>query len=264
MKKIVFSVMALGLCFAVNAADDEQTEEAQIEAHPAYEGFYFGLGFHAADTGEKNDYTYGKYFTEFSVDAGTSYPTGRWEGTTDEEINHTSTRLGGSFLLGIGKKLRGPAYLALEGGLDVARPTNYSRIDVYSRTDRLYSVNVGRKGLTPWFALRGGFVDCETKILTYLKVGGSLSKSTESYSEYLLVTDETISSTHKISGLSPLVALGAEKAFARRMSGRLEAEYKFPKNKNKQFGTDHGSVKLTQKGSFTLRTVISYNVKIGA
>ncbi|MDR0678216.1 MAG: hypothetical protein LBF44_01615, partial [Holosporaceae bacterium] len=119
MKKVIFSaVLACGAFFATNASDEPIVEhhEAAIEDSSAFGGFYFGLGFHAANVGEKNQYTWSP------ADGG----------TTDDEINASATRLGGSIVAGFGKKFSSRTYAGIEAGLDFAPNTTFAEYSKYS------------------------------------------------------------------------------------------------------------------------------------
>jgi hypothetical protein len=318
MKKVIFSAMAVGLCFAGGAAygapSEEHDEKTANEEHLAYDGIYFCFGLSANDSSERNEYTYGQYLTNielsnalvnsFNTEAGdraeaivaavpgvgpaeiaaaraaaatyttntfTNQPSGVWNGTTDKEIDHHSTRFGGTAVIGIGRKIGATKsfYIGVEGGVDIARPTSYSRLDVAGGGgSRYYSVEVGRKSVTPWIAARVGGIDCGTNMLFYGKVGMSHAESTQSYEEYIYHTTNpgagksVVFSKHKVSAFAPIFAAGVEKTFGKRGTIRVEAEYRLSENKTKQFGENHGSVKLTQEASFTARVLLCSHLRL--
>ncbi|MDR1982425.1 MAG: hypothetical protein LBQ08_01340 [Holosporaceae bacterium] len=252
MKKVIFSaVLASGVFFAANASDEVAAEhhDAAIEESSAFDGFYFGLGFHAANTGEKNEFIWN-------------------DGFVDKESDDSTTRLGGSLVTGFGKKISSSrAYVGIEAGLDFAPNSVNMHMAKFSDSaqpaSRYYDLITRRNGLTPSLALRFGFTDCSTRILTYIKAGASYAKSTEYYIEWAGGNPIVGPSENKLSGVTPIVALGIEKGCGKKMTGRLELEYKFGKNKTKTFD-DGASTKLTQKDALTLRAMVCYNVKLGS
>lgn len=269
MKKLVSAaVLSLPLFYAVEAVDVEETVE---ESHPAYEGVYFGLGFHGNSMGLKDEYTHGTRFrfsAESFVGAGYDFintapdPDSGW---VEKEIDDSKTRLGGSIVLGIGKKLKtNQFYGSLEFGLDFAPNAVSSSNGNMTARGRGYDVSLSRNGVTPSIAVRLGVVDCNTKILTFLKGGISRAKIGEYYCEYDTSHPLDLAYSHqKFSSTTPFVGLGIEKAFAKKMTFRVEGEYKWGKSKTKDF-KDFGSTKISHKYEVNIRALICYNVKVGA
>jgi hypothetical protein len=70
------------------------------------------------------------------------------------------------------------------------------------------------------------------------------------------------SSTTKMSTILPIVALGIERAFTKKVSARLEVEYRFSKSKTRVFPKDSSECRLTQKAGVTIRSLICYNVQL--
>jgi hypothetical protein len=300
MKKVLLALGALAIVPVCSAEDGDAAEARIEEDHPAYEGWYAGAGFHAANVGVKNEFVHGSMerYDSFSFTAGqiayvdslarneappaplNAYtqaggPNGSGDvvsvpdanpGFVETEVNDNKTRLGGSIVLGFGKKMKSsPAYFGIEAGLDVAPNTVSHAADKLSERGRAYTITTSVNGIVPSLALRVGFVDCETKILTYIRAGGSCIKAKEHYDEYSAVRIlDMASSDNKVSSVVPVVALGIEKAFARKMTGRLELAYRFDKNKVKEFSGDHGSTKLTSKGAISLRALFCAHLKVGA
>lgn len=246
--------------FAEEAAVVTSNEIAVEQEHAAYEGFYFGLGVMTRATGEKVDY-------HGAVGAADDY----------NESNSSPMCLGGTIVAGFGKKMKtNQAYAGIEAGLDFS-PNSYSAnadkytADLACANVVTYNLYTKRNGLIPSVAVRFGLVDCNTKILTYAKAGISYAKSTETYQQWAIALAQaaldTPPATFKNSGITPILALGLEKSFAKKMTCRVEAEYKFGKNKSKIFTNaltgDAGSSKqLRQKDAITLRAMVCYNVKI--
>ncbi|MDR0968255.1 MAG: hypothetical protein LBL99_01300 [Holosporaceae bacterium] len=287
MKKVLFALGALAIApawAADNAAANHNgvdPEEIVADEHPAYEGWYAGFGFHAANVGVRNDYTYGtRYHGAAGYGGAPAVAAGDWAtigladlpGTEESESDDRNTRLGGSIVLGFGKKLKtNGAYFGIEAGLDFSPASNYYHAHkVSALSSRLYDIETKVNGIVPSISLKGGFVDCATKILTYLKVGAAYTKMTEHYWESIagvaggaVIGQPVVNdSIHKCSTLVPIIAIGIEKAFAKRMTARLEMEYKFPKSKIKDFG-EYGKTKLTQKTGITLRALFCAHVKVG-
>jgi hypothetical protein len=143
--------------------------------------------------------------------------------------------------------------------------TNLAKVSDKVVALREYDVITTRNGLVPSIALRLGFTDCNARVLPYVKVGVSYSKSKEWYAEYdpanygaLLLT-----SHNEVSGVTPIVFLGIEKSCGKKMTGRLEIGYKFNKKKTRDFNGGE-STTLTQKDAITIRAMVCYNVKLGS
>ena len=265
MKKIALAAALLAApVFAEDAAVETVDNVAIEQQHAAYEGFYFGIGAAAADNGAKCELEY-PGITPFA-----------------KILNGNATRLMGTVALGFGKKLQGKGFYAgIEAGLDFGPASTSGNFD--GNAGNLpgvwtagYDIEVRHNGFVPALGLRLGFVDCETKIMTYLKVGASYLKTVADYRTFDATDDtEATKCNVKTSTITPFVALGIEKAFAKKMTARVEAEYKFGKNKTSgspanaaQAGNipagnipEH-NIKLTQKGTITLRAMFCYNVKI--
>ncbi|MDR2158335.1 MAG: hypothetical protein LBO02_03410 [Holosporaceae bacterium] len=251
MKKIMFSAFLAGSFFMVNATEEvvpSHEGAPVVEQHSAYEGAYFGLGISAIDDGFRSDYTANNRAKE-------------------GEINDRRTHLNGALIAGFGKKIRGQAYVGIEAGLDFGPKAEYNAYDkasVIQGGNRYYDVNLSRNGLIPSLAFRVGFVDCNTKILSYVKFGGAYTKAKYYYQEKLLATGQVFDTTEiKKSSIRPIIALGFEKPFGKTMTARAEAEWRFGK---KTSSTDHlGTTEFrTKDGGLTVRVLVSHNIKIGA
>ena len=271
MKKIVLAsaLLVAPFAFAEETAVDTATDNVAIEQqHAAYEGFYFGIGFEAAEIGHKVEYT---------------WPTGE----TDVDANHSQTRVGGALVFGFWKKIPGKNFYAgIEAGINFGPTTTERSADNYAQGNDpaagtqltyLYDLEVKHNSFVPQLALRFGYVDCETKMMTYIKLGAAYSRVKGIYNDWTEDNNSTMtlrsSSEFKCNGITPIVALGVEKAFAKKMTGRLEAEYRFGHSKStsgestyldstQQPKTGNDSSKLIQKGTITLRAMFCYNIKI--
>ncbi|MDR2267999.1 MAG: hypothetical protein LBD81_00935 [Holosporaceae bacterium] len=254
MKKI--ALLSAALVFLPVLADDAATTSTDDEL-VCHNGFYFGLGVDLEDSGERNDFKY-------APGSGDSE-------TFLREVDGHSTRIGGSLLLGFGRKIPGkPIYLGIEAGLDAKRCSVYSQANNTANGVRYFDILAKRNGLVPSLALRIGHYHADTGVLTFLKVGVSYAKSSSEYTEWDIdaagLDKVTVRNYCECTSYSPLVALGLEKAFTRCCSARVEAEYRLGKNKTKAFtghGGDHGAAnKLYQKDSVNIRALVCYNVKV--
>ncbi|MDR1333620.1 MAG: hypothetical protein LBJ71_00170 [Holosporaceae bacterium] len=272
MKKIMLGMMLVALPFTVQADENEGGDVAAEETHH-YEGWYGGFGVHVANPGEKVDYTY----------------------TNDDrvqELNHSAPRIGGSFLLGVGKRINGSnAYGSLEFGCDFGPATEKLEADKRSqnanlniyRSIKYYQVGTKTSGVVPQIALRFGAVNHKHGLLGYVKVGAAYGKSTQTASGYYADGDgrqfgqpdyigdgrvnQPFSSEVKVSGVRPIIALGTEKSYGRNATLRAELEWKNGGNKTRTWtidGTNQSdSIKLTQKDTITLRVVVCYHAPLG-
>lgn len=275
MKKILCAFCALALGTNIYALDADAGVESQEQpaddqnnpnGHAAYEGLYFGGGINATSLGESSRY----------LDAGNN--------TDDKMSDDSSTRLGGNIVLGFGRKMpTNPFYIGLEAGFDFAPNSNFSHYDkVDSNIAHFYDVYGKRNGCVPNFGLRLGWVDRYTRILTFIKFGGSWSKTTVRYEAYDIAVNGGALigySNAKVSAVTPTIALGVEKAFGKKGTIRSEVEYAFGKSKEAQvhrtdvYNTwlannpvnassinDNDRVKLEKRGSLTLRVAICYHI----
>ncbi len=213
MKKLAFSVFAAALTFGVNADSSVEVEGAAAQECSGFDGFDFGLGVAAIDNGLRLDYTSG-----------------------DKDSGH-NTRLAATASLGYGKVLQKKAFLGLELGLDAAQNSEFGNAKI--------------NGLTPFGALKLGYVHPATKSMIYLKAGAAFSKAT-----FAAAKDKTF----KCSKWSPIVALGGEKICG-KVRTRLEAEYRFRSNKNID-DKAYAIKKITNRGAVTLRAMAIYTVKM--
>ncbi|MDR1375457.1 MAG: hypothetical protein LBJ45_01420 [Holosporaceae bacterium] len=269
MKKIIATLGALAFAVAPalaetynSASEENQEDQKNIDKDEFNEGFwssihfYGGLGAGVSNHRARNDYTYGSRYAD-----GTA--TGDLAGTSEKEIEGSTTPIHGSAVLGVGSKIKA-FYISLEALLDYGPPAKQSNNMQSAIGGRRMLVDVTHKGFSPSVAFRLGLVLNDN--LAYLKIGGKYSKTEEHYVEYGTGADGNplghidATSANKISTITPLIALGFEKTFAKRLSARLEAEYTFGRNKTKDFA-DQGSTKLTKKETITLRTLVCFHIK---
>lgn len=227
MKKIALALLGAGfVCFAQADANEAVREAAKA----SFSGIYFGGGVHVMNY--QNEYGY-----EYAADASNR------PGETSVEESSNRGRLGGTIVLGIGKKLQSvPFYFALEGMLDFAPNTvarNADKIDAAVKSDgaggvsvdnSFYSATVRRNGLIPSVGLRLAWASDCLQSLAYLKVAANFTRDTYKRSE--VFADGTgkfagkIQSELKSSKICPEVTLGLEKRFG-KVGMRLEAGYSF-------------------------------------
>lgn len=244
MRKILLLSAALGLFPVVNAEE-------------ATHGFYVGGGLLLCNSGERVDYK-------------------EANGYVDIESNAYPTRIGGTLLFGYQRVLDSyPVCLGLELGSDLSprhEENNFGKMSTH--IGRLYDAKATRNGFCPFAAVKVGYISHENTLMTYFKAGVSYVKSHEVYDEF--TSDPNAfgiylphySGQIKLTSWMPTIAVGLEKSIAKDVTGRLETEYRFAKSKTKHFkdpGThvDNGtSLKLTQKGTFNVRALVTYNIKI--
>lgn len=242
MKKILLLSAAACMFSFVHAEDGDSA---------GGHGFYVGGGFLLCNSGER---------VEYKANGDPSY----------DESNDFKTQFGGTLLVGYqGVLSSAPVCLGVELGSDFMPRQEHKHADklssrVVGGQQRIYDLTTSRNGFVPFAAFRVGYISHEYKTMVYLKAGVSYVKSKEIYDEF----DGTgvyplpeFSGTVKLSSWMPTIALGAEKSIAKDITGRLEGEYRFAKSKTKTSSTGDAT-KLTQKGTFNIRALVCYNVKI--
>lgn len=238
MKKLAFSVFAAALTFGANA--DVEVNDAATQACCGYDGFYFGLGAAAVDSGLSAE----SFF----------------KGAEIGKESKSATRLGGTLTLGYGRRVKEKAYIGLEAGLDATQNVEVYKAEGYSPVEDDSGSRIGTagvsscgahiNGLIPSVALKLGYLHPATKSLVYLKAGVAFPKA-----KWVIDDDREV----KNSKISPIVALGYEKLCG-KIRTRLEAEYRFSSNKSKEDG--NVEFKLKNKGAITLRAMAIYTVKM--
>ena len=145
---MLLAACCAGLAFNASAEGVDVATHAVEHAHPAYEGFYYGAGIYAEKLGLKGDYiaTNGRSGTLF---------------------NRETTTLGGTILVGFGKKMpSNQFYAGIEVGYDFgsnsnmtemeelvlhATNSNYcsaSDLSVFSHMTKLQRLSISVDGLT--------------------------------------------------------------------------------------------------------------------
>lgn len=229
MKKIALALLGAGfVCFAQADANEAVREAAKA----SFSGIYFGGGVHVMNYQNECGY-------EYAPDVS---PTKR-RGDISVEESSNRGRLGGTIVLGIGKKLQSvPFYFALEGMLDFAPNTvarNADKIDAAVKSgdddalqveNSFYSATVRRNGLIPSVGLRLAWASDCLQSLAYLKVAANFTRDTYKRSEVFANNSNKfagkIQSELKSSKICPEVTLGLEKRFG-KIGMRLEAGYSF-------------------------------------
>lgn len=242
MRKILLLSAALGLFPVVNAEE-------------ATHGFYVGGGLLMCNSGEKVEFR--------ECDSLGNY--------IDVESNAYPTRVGGTLLFGYQRVLDSyPVCLGLELGSDFSPRHEENNCGKQSLVgSRSYDAKTTRNGFCPFAAVKVGYISHENTLMTYFKAGVSYVKSTEHYLEYgdlvynvgpwVCQADSKV----KLTSWMPIIAVGLEKSMAKDVTGRLETEYRFAKSKTKNHSRYAGeATKLTQKGTFNVRALVTYNIKI--
>lgn len=261
MKKMLLAACCAGLAFNASAreapSDGAHVENAynaydnhSEHAHPAYEGFYYGAGIYAEKLGLKADF----------------YGSGDRNGAV---FNRETTTLGGTILVGFGKKMpSNQFYAGIEVGYDFGSNSNMTEMDKLQTAAlnnyMLYDVYAKRVGSVPNVAIRLGYVACHSKMLSYLKVSAKWSKASVTHvsrTGQLNALPASRELNASVSGITPAVAIGVEKAFGKKGTIRSELEYTF--GKSNTVTIPNNSLKLYKKDTIAFRTVLCYNVKIG-
>jgi hypothetical protein len=276
MKKIIFISMMFGMFpLAVeasngDAADTTKTsgKSSDANANHQFEGWFAGFGVHIATVGERVDFTYpivnGVKLYDSSV----------------AEANNTATRLGGSFVVGVGKGVKNSnIYISFEVGCNFGPATGRLEADKRSMITpagglnvdnapvliRNYSVETKTNGVVPFAAIRGGHVNSHG-LLSFVKFGVAYLNSEEhsfGYKDDVAGNAFTyFDSREKVSGVVPIVGVGMEKSFAERATIRAEYEYTFGKSKTRAWDSGD-SVKVTAKDSSAIRVLIIYHGRLG-
>jgi opacity protein-like surface antigen len=171
----------------------------------------------------------------------------------------------GVALIGYGRVLRDVMYVGVEGGLDFSGVKKKNvEADFFVNGQRVGGFNedlpgVGNRvnartktsAISPFLAIRCGYFYRPLEALFYVKAGVShmyTKFSTDATAAGVRVAN--LSGEKSDSRICPLVALGVEKAFAKKFSARVEAEYRF--------GLKKHSVKLSN--GFNVRAVVSYHL----
>ena len=291
MKKLIFSIFAATLAFGANA----EVEPATAENCCAYDGFFFGLGVSAVDSGVKTETTAVKGVkendnTEISSLDPKIY--GKIDNLDDIGIdsNDHDTRFTGNAVLGYGKRIQEKAYVAIEAGLDVGQSSNFCHAGMETTEGKYFEVISKNHSFIPSAALRLGYIHPETKTMVYLKAGAAYSQAKTYYEDNYLAgydnagdaVDDTMSYSGKCSKWTPIVALGFEKVTGKNFRTRAEVEYRFQTTKSFDFtnggkfvtgdvtgtyvkdntaGEYNGTVKIYNKAAVTLRVMGIYTVK---
>ena len=279
MKKWLLSAaFCTGLVFSANAIEsgdlhNDSSVNTEYQDHSAYEGLYFGGGVHAANLGVRSEY---ELLKGDSLDTGYSFENAKRD-ENGRMLSSSNTKLGGTVVLGFGKKLTGKRfYLGLEALLDCGPSITVDSIDRFSGSANGYDAPAKINGLIPSVGMRLGYVSA-SKMLTYLKVAASFCRSRLDYSMLRAHQDEhwVMQESGKIknSKVSPEIALGFEKAFEKKATMRIEVAYVVGNKKTGRTysvnvtGADkkipfEANVELKKKDAVIIRTMLCWNVKL--
>ncbi|GHT97296.1 hypothetical protein FACS1894126_1080 [Alphaproteobacteria bacterium] len=178
----------------------------------------------------------------------------------DDKITDSDSvgRFVGVLGLGGGKAFDENFYVGLEAIFDFFSSKDKDWTFDFDNTSVTTKVNTSAENLS--FALRLGYFNKSMETLFYAKIAASHVSTTFTPSgdaaEELFESMSTDSI--KISKLSPAVALGVEKAFTKKISGRLECEYKF--GANKAFENRESRAELKTASGINVRALVSYNI----
>lgn len=263
MKKIACALLCAGLACSAQA-EDQSIQEA---AKASFSGIYFGGGVHFMNY--QNEAVYLNHDGDQIV-------------RESNEASDSKGRLGGTVVLGIGKKLQSiPFYFALEGMLDFAPVTRERAADkVDGETEAFYSTTVKRNCLIPSVGIRLAWASDCLQALAYLKVAASFSKDSYKHSEYfaeqrdytgnIVRTADWVVTEVKNSRVCPEVTIGLEKRFG-KVGMRLETGYAFgcgdkkvhiSKNVDGIPDLVNDEIRLKKKGSVVLRMMAIMNLNV--
>ncbi|MDR2267998.1 MAG: hypothetical protein LBD81_00930 [Holosporaceae bacterium] len=174
----------------------------------------------------------------------------------------------GVFALGYGRVFRDVVYFGVEGGLDFSTSKKKDmKGEVFYNDQRIGDLNtnivvagVGNckvgvqsktSAVSPFLAIRGGYFYRPWETLFYVKAGASHVST-----KFIVDAQGTINGRDlkggeaSVSKICPLVALGVQKAFAKKFSARVEAEYRFGLKKS---GMKTGD-------GFNVRAMVAYHI----
>ena len=172
-----------------------------------------------------------------------------------EKDNLKANRFIGSFVLGAGKVFSNNVYVGGEFLMDFTKNKK-------SEWETLLNSKIEGKvgGYIPQLNLRLGYV-FKNDVLAYAKLGCAWTKASvkpfeKNGDDWKEIEDKGMSKTNA----SFVLGLGAEKAFCKKFSAAIEADYNFGwKKKIAKFANDEQSVRFNK--GWTVRALVKYNVK---
>ena len=205
-------VFAVALAMT-SASFAEEAVIVEEEAAPAYADSFSGLYLGLGIGGSFVKYEYGKY---------------------SEKCN----RFIGTLVLGGGKAINQKFYVGGEFLMD------FTKAKDKTFTDGANSITIKYQGVTPQLALRLGYANPYWGALFYGKAGVAFNKG----KAWGVHNGENFSHSKTKAGF--VLGLGAEKAFCKKFSARLEGDYNFGSN-------DHG---MKFNKGFTIRALATYDI----
>jgi opacity protein-like surface antigen len=151
-------------------------------------------------------------------------------------------RLIGSFGLGYGKVFKEHFLLGAEVLVDFTK----------SKKNSIGSAEVKNNGISTTVGLRLGYVFLGPKLLVYIMPGVSFASASFTGNE------AGVRHEFKNNKIAPELAVGLEKSFCKKFSGRLEGAYRFTSKKEWDVGGHKFSYKANE--GFSVRALISYNI----
>ena len=220
MKRMLMVGIAGAFVFAAGAEDIVAEDEA-VETASSFDRVYFGLGLGGSflkNTVERND-------------------SGTLESFEKQKVN----RFMGNVAFGGSKVFGEKFYLGGEIFLDLAKS---QKKDLKYNGAKLGEAE--SRGTVFGIGIPFGYTINEW--LVYLKPAISFPKVTGK--------DNSNKEVGSVSKAAWSIALGVEKPFCQKFSGRLEGEYRFKASK-----TFDGNVKIKTGDGFNIRAIVAYSVK---
>ncbi|GHU10604.1 hypothetical protein FACS189449_00370 [Alphaproteobacteria bacterium] len=182
-----------------------------------------------------------EYAVEFD-NAQRAFDDARAEGsfirTDSRSLNHG--RFIGTLAIGGGKVFANNFYLGAEVLVDFGSSKAKDGIKISS--------------VSPSLGVRLGYFNRNLETLFYTRVAASHVSISH-------VSIKAEDSELKVSKFAPAVALGVEKAFTKKLSGRLEGEYRFSSSKKFNFKTPHTDVEAEVKTrGWNIRALAAYHI----
>ncbi|MCR4623751.1 MAG: outer membrane beta-barrel protein [Alphaproteobacteria bacterium] len=236
MKKVMLSAAVCAMAFTANADVAEEVEVIETAQASAFNSIYAGLGI-------------GGSFLK-SSDA-------EYKNKNNEDVKDRlkANRFIGSFVIGGGKVFSNNVYVGGEFLMDFAKS---KKTEWEVANDQKLEGKIG--GYVPQLNLRLGYV-FKNDVLAYAKLGCAWTKASvkpfrKNGDDWKEIEDKGMSKTNA----SFVLGLGAEKAFCKKFSAAIEADYNFGwKKKIAKFANDEQSVRFNK--GWNVRALVKYNVK---
>jgi hypothetical protein len=261
MKRVVLAAVLAASSFNVQVqaqdqAQDQENEQQDPQERHHFEGWYLGLGTFVKTNGT------GMFYR---------YP----DGSKQHEVGESTANVGGSVVLGVGKRLPGHgAYGSLEVGCDIGPNTEHVSADKLTSDLRIYnnykqySIRTETNGVRPGVFVRFGHVNHCWGMLCYVKLGASYAKTTERSKGYRIMQAAggpiaySFDSEFSVSGLRFVYGIGGEKGLGKNVTVRAELSVRSGATGRKDWPYGDG-IELKQKDSVAARVYVTYHGPIG-